>query len=413
MSAPDLGFLDAAAASRREVDRRRRRAATGVSVAVTLLWLVGVVVSGAWERVWDHWVAAPTMLFGSFVAGSTPQGGGAVAFPVFTKALDVPSEVARTFSLAIQTVGMGTASLAIFIRRRPVSLPAVAWSLPAALVGFFAALHLLGDPDGLFWPSRLPGAYVKVSFSLLVVAMAFVVWLGSRVPVREVRSTIAPLGGRQVAILVVGGLVGGVASAQVGSGVDVLLYLAAVVVLGLEPRIAVPSSVLVMTGVSVVGFAYLGFVHGQFDLVLGEGTVTRVGEMVPAEPLPASRYDVVGLWLAAVPVVCWGAPLGSAFAARISTRQLAAFVAVLAALEAVTTVAFLPELHTDAGLVAYAVGGLVGLILLLTACARLRHRIADVRVDPDRSLSREAVDVGPGYATPGPTSPSNDKEPDA
>lgn len=53
------------------------------------------------------------MLFGSMVAGGTSMGGGAVAFPVLTKLLEVPPHEAKVFALAIQSVGMTAATLTI------------------------------------------------------------------------------------------------------------------------------------------------------------------------------------------------------------------------------------------------------------------------------------------------------------
>lgn len=46
-----------------------------------------------------------TMLLGSFVAGITSEGSGAVAFPVMTLALHLNPQVARDFSIMIQSVG--------------------------------------------------------------------------------------------------------------------------------------------------------------------------------------------------------------------------------------------------------------------------------------------------------------------
>ena len=132
----DLSFLEQGREERARLTRRRARTALGVSAAITLMWFVYVTTAGHWERVIDNWEAGLTMVFGSFVAGSTPQGGGAVAFPVFTKALEVPAEVARSFSLAIQTVGMGAASAAILLNRRRVEKKAVLFSLPFATAGF-------------------------------------------------------------------------------------------------------------------------------------------------------------------------------------------------------------------------------------------------------------------------------------
>ena len=94
------------------------------------------------------------MVFGSLVAGSTPQGGGAVAFPVFTKLLEVPAAAARTFSLSIQAVGMGTATVLIVMRRLPVAWRAVRAVAAAASVSFL--LSLLAADRGRSVPSVDP-----------------------------------------------------------------------------------------------------------------------------------------------------------------------------------------------------------------------------------------------------------------
>lgn len=44
----------------------------------------------------------------------TSEGGGAVAYPVMTLVLKIPSTVARDFSLMIQTCGMTAAAFSIF-----------------------------------------------------------------------------------------------------------------------------------------------------------------------------------------------------------------------------------------------------------------------------------------------------------
>ncbi|MEZ6091362.1 MAG: hypothetical protein R3C05_25760 [Pirellulaceae bacterium] len=78
-----------------------------LALVVWTVWAIGV-----WNFVdpqtfrWG-WPIAPTMLVGSFIAGSTSAGGGAVAFPVMTLLFGVAPPVARDFSLMIQTVGMG------------------------------------------------------------------------------------------------------------------------------------------------------------------------------------------------------------------------------------------------------------------------------------------------------------------
>ncbi len=411
----ELDLVAEATAARRELAQRRARQALSVSVAITLLWVVWVTASGHWSRVGDQWAAAVTMVFGSFVAGSTPQGGGAVAFPVFTKLLDVPAEVARSFSLSIQTVGMGTATAAILIRRRVVQWRLVVVSVPSALVAFVLVAWFGGEGDEPFRPSLVPGAYVKVTFTLVLAAMAVVVVMGRRVPVRVIERDLPAGGPRLVVAGVAAGAVGGAASALVGSGADVATYLLVVVLIGLDPRIGVPTSVVAMTAVSVAGFVLLGVFDGHLSVELTDGMVTAVGDVVPDTPLDADRADLFGLWLAAVPVVAWGAPLGSAVAARLSVRHLVWLVVGLALAETLSTIVFLDDLRTDPGLALYAIVGLVvatgGLGLAV------RHRLWLLGLpsfDSGRTYRRTDVEIDADYAAhllPDPDVASGDDHP--
>lgn len=45
------------------------------------------------------------MIIGATVAGMTSEGGGAVAFPVMTLLLYIETEIARDFSLMVQSCG--------------------------------------------------------------------------------------------------------------------------------------------------------------------------------------------------------------------------------------------------------------------------------------------------------------------
>ena len=54
-------------------------------------WGTYMLVSNSWHLFREWWPMSVTMVFGSTVAGATAEGGGAVAFPVFTKLLHIPS----------------------------------------------------------------------------------------------------------------------------------------------------------------------------------------------------------------------------------------------------------------------------------------------------------------------------------
>ncbi len=350
--------------------------AVSVPAVIASTWVIAVVATGSWAPVQDNTVAAVTMVFGSLVAGSTPQGGGAVAFPVFTKVLDVPPEAARSFSLFIQTVGMGAATATIVITRRPVVWRAVAIALPAALVGFAMTIAWT-TTDGAFLPSMVPGPYAKVIFDLVVVAIATFLWRTERAALIERHNQLPPLAPGQFVAFGSAGLFGGALSALVGSGADVAVYLSLSALFGLRPHVAVTTSVVIMAGVSAFGFVTLGLIGQQL--------------------FTPGAFDVPGMWLAAVPVVGLGAPLGAWFAARLADRHLTTLVLVLALAELTTTAVFVQELRTDLTLLAFALLGLVmtvGATGWLAACG---HPLANDGTDTRGEVTRASIDVAPGF----------------
>lgn len=391
--------VDDGALARKGDARRRFRQSLMVSVAVTVIWIVSVSVTGLWARVGEHWIAGLTMVFGSFVAGATPQGGGAVAFPVFTKALAVPTNTARSFSLCIQAVGMTCAALSIIINQRPVEWRAAAGGAAAGGLAFVTALLLLGDASQPFWPMDLPSDYVKVTFTLIVLAMGVVVVIGNRIPIREVSDRLPPLNGRLRSALIVAGLLGGFASALVGSGADVMIYIFVVILFGVSADVGVPTSVVTMASVSVIGFITLGLFDSQLFIDLdGNGMVAAVGGEQLAVPATQREADLFGMWLAAVPVVAWGAPFGAFVASKLSTAALVRLAVVLAASEVISTIIFLEPLRSDRPLQLYAVAGALLAVGGLAALAANRRRLFGL---PDVSVStlltRNTTEVSTKY----------------
>ena len=84
-----------------------------IAVVILVLWLCYFTYANQWHLLQKLWMIPATMTFGSFIAGFSAEGGGAVAFPVFTKLLHVLPSDAKQFSLLIQSVGMTMASIFI------------------------------------------------------------------------------------------------------------------------------------------------------------------------------------------------------------------------------------------------------------------------------------------------------------
>jgi uncharacterized protein len=113
----------------------------------------------------DHWFYPAVMVVGAFFAGSTPQGGGAVAFPVLSVFLDVEWTAARDFSLMVQSVGMTSASVFLLTRPgvdRSVYRPLL-WWVPTAAFGFVV---------GMLWLQQARGIVVQGIFVGFITAFA-------------------------------------------------------------------------------------------------------------------------------------------------------------------------------------------------------------------------------------------------
>ncbi len=359
-----LPLIDQARARRAELQRIGQRRSLALATSIVLTWIAVVVSTAQLDRVLDNSAAAFTMIFGSFVAGSTPQGGGAVAFPVFTKILGVSATDARTFSLAIQAIGMGSASTIIALTGRAVDRAALRRTVPAAITGFLGgtALFALVTP---------PAAYLKVVFTLLVVVAGASTWLSRRGAVVE-QLQFAPLRSTMARYSIVGiAALGGLASALFGSGADVAVYLLLTIVLGVRPSIGVATSVVTMASVSIVGLI----------LALSTGQLSSASSAL-------ADYDLFGMWLAAIPVVVIGAPLGSWFAQRVTAETLTRFIGVLASLELVSTALFLDELRTNPALAAFAVIGLAMSLIGVRQIVALREHLATTRQPLSGSVRR-------------------------
>ena len=62
----------------------------------------------------ENYFMSLTMCLGSFIAGATSEGGGAIAYPVMTLGpWKIAPLIARDFSLMIQSVGMIAAGASI------------------------------------------------------------------------------------------------------------------------------------------------------------------------------------------------------------------------------------------------------------------------------------------------------------
>jgi uncharacterized membrane protein YfcA len=130
------------------------------------VWLAWVAGHDAWPGIRSHWPIALTMLAGSYAAGSTPIGGGSVAFPILVLLLGEPASLGRSFALAIQALGMSSAVLYLLASGRRLATGVLRW----ALLG-----SLLATPIGVVWLApRVPELGVKLVYAVVWAAFGVI-----------------------------------------------------------------------------------------------------------------------------------------------------------------------------------------------------------------------------------------------
>jgi uncharacterized membrane protein YfcA len=312
-------------------------------------WALLVIANGGAARVAAHWPISVAMALGSYIAGSTPMGGGTIGFPVLVLFFDQPADFGREFSFLIQSIGMTSASIFILCSRRTVAWGVLPWAAGAS------ALSLVATHYWLF--PLVSDAAVKLTFAGI--------WGGfGVVTLVKLRQLLAhhhapTLGQRSDMLLgVAGGLIGGVASGLTGVGVDMVVYTLLVLVYRADLRAAISTSVILMAWNSLVGTL----------LTFADGGV---------EP------EVFSNWMAASPIVLLGAPFGAWVMTRIRRGPTLLFVSTLCILQLVWTLSRVEATPPILLLMAAAVVGLNVLFHLLYAYGR--------RLRPDLGEQRPGI----------------------
>ena len=256
-----------------------------------------------------HWAVGLTMAFGSMIAGATCEGGGAVAFPVFTKVLHIAPEEAKWFTFAIQSIGMTAASITIVAMRRVIDRRALLRAGLGGAVGVVVGLMFLAP----FMQPRV----VRVLFTMMQCAFAVTLLLSHWMRTKSRRGAAARLDVRGSWILVLTGFVGGLVSALFGHGLDLVTFSVLVLLFRVDERVATPTTVVLMASNSLVGFA-TGWWGSQYSPI------------------------VIQYWLAAIPIVVVGAPLGAIICKWLSRTAIVRLLVTLIAIEFATTLWLIP-----------------------------------------------------------------------
>ena len=307
---------------------RRYTGLVVLPIAVTLLvWGVFMSAAGHWSLFRTHGFMTLTMVAGSFIAGVSSEGGGAVAYPVMTLVFEIEPAVARNFSLAIQSVGMTAAALYIYARRIPVETTYLWLVAIGSVPGLVGGTYLVAP--------FVPPAYAKMAFVSFWLSYGLALFTINHVRDESAVERLPTLTLSQQAEMVGIGVVGGVLSAIFGNGVDICSFAFVTLKYRLSEKVATPTSVTLMAFNAVLGFA----LHA---LVLGD-----------------MQMEAYRFWWVCIPVVVFGAPFGAYVVSRVNRLYIAALLYVVIAVQFVSALFIiqpaLPLLGFSVGVFAFGV----------------------------------------------------------
>lgn len=266
------------------------------------IWTSVVAIAGQWALVRENWPISVAMAGSSFVAGSNPVAGGTVGFPLLVYLFGHPARLGRQFSLAIQSIGMVSASIYILKHGRRLE-----WQvLKYAIFGSAVAM-----PLGLaFVVPVVPDVIVKILFSSVYAGFGLLHIIRSK-EISANRSVRQRFSRADACISVLVGIVVGLLAYGIGVGADILLYCLLVLLYHDDIKVAIPTSVVFMAFNSVVGAAC--------TLMMNAWSPGRAGRL----------SEVYPYWLAAVPVVVLGGPVGSFVSRYVPRRAILGVVSFL------------------------------------------------------------------------------------
>ena len=248
---------------------------------VILVWAIYMFAQDSWHLFTDLWFMSVTMVFGSFIAGASAEGGGAVAFPVMTLVFDISPSVARNFSLAIQSIGMTTASYLILVKRFKVEYKYLWLASIGGTIGIVFGTYYLVPV--------IPAPFAKMLFVTFWLSFGLVLFYINTIYKRETKNALSNLGWSEKITLVIIGFLGGGLSSLLGSGLDIFSFSYVTMRYHLSEKVATSTSVIIMAINSVAGFILHYFIINDF------GT------------------QEFNYWLVSIPIVVIGAPLGAYF----------------------------------------------------------------------------------------------------
>lgn len=277
------------------------------SILIFIIWLIAISSLYSYESLVEKIFMGFTMAIGSFIAGATSEGGGAVAFPVMTMLYKIGPEISRDYSLLIQSCGMVAASFTIFKNKISVNKGVIVYTSIGAVIGnVFGFQYVVGS---------ISTTLIKLSFCSLWMSFA-IIFYKTHFNSKDLFSfKVKNIDKLWLCLL---GIVGGIITSLFGTGADIISFAFATLYLGTSIKIATPSSVVVMAINSVscllIKHFFFGGVHEE-----------------------AFEFLMVSL-----PVVIIGAPLGALYISKRGKKTLMTLLLAAISLQYLFALTILP-----------------------------------------------------------------------
>ena len=255
-----------------------------LSILVFIGWVTYMACFNKWWVFQSGWPMALTMVGGSFVAGSTPMGSGAIAYPVLVLVIKFASNDARTFSMMIQSVGMSCASYRIFLlQRETLCAKSLLYMTSVGMIGFNVGFYLIS----------LPSMYVQTLYFTITLILGVLVQSYINISQRSQTDDVSPLPllsiePRHLWLFIPTTVLGGILVSMVGTGIDVFVYMFARLAMKTDEHITTNHTIILMAFISLFGF---------YNALI-----------IQSNSIPQQVWDY---WLCSVPIVLYFAPLGN------------------------------------------------------------------------------------------------------
>jgi uncharacterized membrane protein YfcA len=142
----------------------------------------------------------------------------------------------------------------------------------------------------------------KLFFVSLWLSFGLVLWYENRKPKRQVFDAITGFLKTDMTRLIFFGVIGGVISSIFGTGINIFTFCLMTIYYLIDEKVAVPSSVIIMTIETLLGFfIHAGIIHDF-------------------------QRESFEMWLVCVPIVAVFAPLGAFVISKVSRKVVATFL---------------------------------------------------------------------------------------